>query len=103
MHLIYHPDAEAELIEATQFYERRLPTLGSQFLDATDIAIGVIQNAPDRWSIIEADVRRYLMPRFPYAIYYRILSDHIRVLAFKHSSRHQDYWRYRLSDQTANT
>lgn len=38
------------------------------------------------------------MPRFPYAIYYRILSDQLRILAFKHHSRHPDYWRYRLSD-----
>jgi plasmid stabilization system protein ParE len=98
--LIYHPDAEMELIEAAQFYERRVSALGSQFLDAADIAIGEIQNAPERWSVIEADVRRYLMPRFPYALYYRVLSDHIRILAFKHNSRHPDYWRYRLSDQS---
>ena len=38
------------------------------------------------------------MPRFPYAIYYRVLPDQLRVLAFKHHSRHPDYWRYRLSD-----
>jgi len=100
MRLIYHPDAEMELIEAAQFYERRVSALGSQFLDAADIAIGEIQNAPERWSVIEADVRRYLMPRFPYALYYRVLSDHIRILAFKHNSRHPDYWRYRLPDKT---
>jgi len=98
MRLIYHPDAEAELIEAAQFYERRVPTLGAQFLDAADRAIGVIQDAPGRWSVIEADVRHYLMPRFPHAIYYRVLPDQIRILAFKHHSRHPDYWRYRLSE-----
>ncbi len=98
MRLIYHPDAEAELIEATQFYEHRVPTLGAQFLDAADLAIGVIQKAPKRWSIIEADVRHYLLPRFPYAIYYRVVSDDLRILAFKHHSRHPDYWRHRLDD-----
>ena len=34
MRLIYHPDAEAELIAAAQFYEQRVSTLGVQFLDA---------------------------------------------------------------------
>ena len=97
MRLIYHPDAEAELIEAARFYERRVATLGGQFLDAADQAIRIILNAPDRWSIVEMNVRHYLMPRFPYAIYYRVLADHIRILAFKHHSRHPDYWRYRLS------
>jgi toxin ParE1/3/4 len=98
MRLIYHPDAEAELIEAARFYEKRVSTLGAQFLEATDQAIRVILDAPDRWRVIEANVRQYLMPRFPYAIYYRILPDHIRILAFKHHSRHPDYWCYRLSE-----
>jgi plasmid stabilization system protein ParE len=98
MRLIYHPEAEAELIEAAQFYERRVPTLGAQFLDATDQAIRTIQEAPARWSVVEADLRHYLMPRFPYAIYYRALAEEIRILAFKHHSRHPDYWRHRLSE-----
>jgi len=97
MRLIYHPDAEEELIGAAQFYEQRVPTLGVQFLEAADRAIHVIEDAPERWRIIEEDVRHYLMPRFPYAIYYRALSGQLRILAFKHHSRHPDYWRYRLS------
>lgn len=97
MRLIYHPEAEAELIEATQFYERRVLGLGAQFLGTVDLAVGVIQQAPKRWRILEADVRRYLVSRFPYAIYYRALPDEVRILAFKHHSRHPDYWRHRLS------
>jgi len=38
MRLIYHPDAEAELIAAAQFYEQRVSTLGVQFLDAVELA-----------------------------------------------------------------
>jgi toxin ParE1/3/4 len=98
MRLIHHPDAAAELSEAAQFYERRVPGLGAQFLDAVDRAARDIQKDPDRWSILEADVRRFLMPQFPYAIYYRVLRDELRILAFKHHSRYPDYWRDRLSD-----
>jgi len=98
MKLIYHPDAETELTAAAQYYERRVATLGVQFLDEAVQAVSIILDAPERWRIIERDVRSYLMPRFPYAIYYRALSDHVRVLAFKHHSRHPDYWRYRVSE-----
>ena len=38
MRLIYHSKAEAELIEAAQFYEARVPQLGAQFLQATGVA-----------------------------------------------------------------
>ena len=48
MRLIYHPDAEAELIEAAQFYEARVPLLGAQFLAAADKALALVSDAPDR-------------------------------------------------------
>lgn len=98
MRLIYHPHAEGELIEAAQFYEQKVPGLGAQFLAAVEIAVSAIQQTPERWRIVEADIRRYLMHQFPYAIYYRAFPEELRILAFKHHSRHPDYWRHRLSD-----
>jgi plasmid stabilization system protein ParE len=97
MRLIYHPDAAAELIEAAQFYEARVPQLGAEFLAAADKALSVLLDAPERWRILEADVRRYPMRRFPYFIYYRVLPDHVRILAFAHHRRHPEYWRERLT------
>jgi plasmid stabilization system protein ParE len=98
MRLIYHPDAEAELIEAARYYEGRVSTLGAQFLDEADRAVTKILEAPGRWRILEAGVRRYSIPRFPYAIYYRDYPGHLHILAFKHHVRHPDYWRYRISE-----
>ena len=99
MRLIYHPDAETELIEAARFYEQRVVSLGADFLGDADAAVLRIQEAPKRWRILEGDVRRYLMQRFPFAIYYRVLPEHIRILAFANHSRHPDYWRYRLAGE----
>jgi plasmid stabilization system protein ParE len=98
MRLVYHPHARSELIEAAQYYESRVDRLGVRFLEDADRAIARIVESPARWKVIESEVRRYLMPRFPYAIYYRAYSDHIHILAFKHHSRHPDYWRYRISE-----
>ena len=97
MRLIYHPDAESELVEAARYYESRVAMLGVQFLDEADRAVAMILETPERWRIIEEGVRSYLMARFPYAIYYRDYPDHLHILAFKHHSRHPDYWRYRIS------
>jgi toxin ParE1/3/4 len=71
MRLIYHPDAESELIEAARYYESRVATLGVQFLNEADQAVATILEAPARWRIIEEGVRSYSIPRFPYAVYYR--------------------------------
>jgi plasmid stabilization system protein ParE len=97
MQVVQHPEATAELIEAGRFYEQKVPSLGAQFLDAIDEAVAAISAGPERWHIIESDIRRYLLPRFPYAVYDRVLTDHIRILAFKHHSRRPDYWRTRLT------
>jgi Cu/Ag efflux protein CusF len=51
---------------------------------------------PERWRIIEEDVRSYLMRRFPYAIYYRAFANRAHILGFRPHSRHPDYWLYRF-------
>jgi plasmid stabilization system protein ParE len=98
MRLSYHPEAEAELIEAATYYEGRSPGLGERFLREFDETIAQLQAAPGRWPIIEADLRCLTLKRFPFGIYYRILDDHLRILVVKHHSRHPDYWRHRLAD-----
>jgi len=98
MRVIYHPEAELELIEAAQFYSQRVPGLGADFLVSIDEAVRTIMSAPDRWRTVARDVRRYLLPRFPFAILYRAQPDDLRILAVKHHSRKSDYWRGRLMD-----
>lgn len=98
MRLIYHPDAEAEVIEAARYYESRVSSLGTQFLAEANRAVGIILDSPNRWAVVDKDIRRYLMSRFPFGIYYRVFSDRLHILAFKHHSRHPDYWRDRVSE-----
>ena len=91
MNLIHHPAAEAEVVAAARFYQERVNGLGGQFLDEFDRSIATILAAPARWRTIKGDKRRYLLPRFPYGIYYRIAGDDVRVLVVKHHSQHPDY------------
>lgn len=98
MRLTYHPEAEAELVEAAEFYESRSPGLGARFLREFDAAVAEVRASPDRWAVVEGDLRRRTMRRFPFGIYYRIHEDELRILVVKHHSRHPDYWRHRLAD-----
>ena len=95
MRLIYHPEAEAELIDAALFYEKRVTSLGAQFLAATDQAVERILANPESFRVIATSVGVCGMKRFPYSIYFRVEVDTIRVLAIKHHSRHPDYWQHR--------
>ncbi|MDX1963647.1 MAG: type II toxin-antitoxin system RelE/ParE family toxin [Pirellulales bacterium] len=98
MIVVYHPDAQAELIESARFYESRVNKLGSDFLNAVDDTVKLIAERPERGEIIQANIRCFTMSRFPYAIYYRISLDHVRILAISHHSRHPDFWRNRLRE-----
>lgn len=75
MRLTYHPDAEAELIDAARYYETRVATLGAQFLVEANRAVGIILESPERWAVLDEDIGRYMMSRFPFGIYYRVSSD----------------------------
>ncbi len=96
MRLIYHPHARTELVEAITYYESRVAGLGAQLRDEANRTALKILEAPRRWQITEADVRRALIAHFPFAVYYRVCADHVQILAFKHHKQHPDYWRYRL-------
>jgi hypothetical protein len=71
MRLTYHPDAEAELVEAARFYQGRSPGLGDRFLGEFDAAIAEIQASPGLWPVVEGELRCHTMRRFLFGIYYR--------------------------------
>ena len=98
MRLIYHPHARAEVVEAATYYESRVPGLGAQFREEANRTASKILEAPLRWPTIDVNVRRALLVRFPFAVYYRVFPDHVQILAVKHHKRHPDYWRHRLNE-----
>ena len=61
MNVIYHPEAEEELIAAARFYDERVPGLGADFLNEFDAAVEEIITHPTRWRKVEADFRRVLL------------------------------------------
>jgi plasmid stabilization system protein ParE len=96
MRVEYHPAIEGELRQIIDFYNERSRGLGNQFLDEFEKQILNIASMPSRWLVVGADVRRSLMKRFPYVIYFRPLEDSVlRVTVIKHQRRHPGYGRRR--------
>lgn len=95
MRVTYHPGAEAEVIDAALYYSAKAWGLGADFLDQIDQAVSKILRDPTRFEVIEDDIRRCPVQRFPYSMYYRIHGDTLRILVVKHHARHPDYWKPR--------
>jgi hypothetical protein len=61
----FHPEAEAELVEAVAFYERAEPSLGEEFSLEVRAAMRNVLSYPNAWPVLEGGVRRCLVNRFP--------------------------------------
>ncbi len=90
-------EALAEYIAAGQFYNRQVPGLGDAFADAVEAGVQKILSGPRTWRVVEDDVRRFLVARFPYGIYYTMEHDVVVIWAVKHLHRDPDYWQQRRS------
>ncbi len=53
--------------------------------------ISGIAELPVRYAIVRGNIRRCMLRRFPYGVYYHKTSEGIRILVIKHHSRHPDY------------
>jgi len=68
--LVVEPEAEAEIVDATSWYEARSPGLGLEFLRAVEVAIASILRNPYEHQVVFREVRRASVRRFPYGLMY---------------------------------
>ena len=91
----FHPDAEADLKEASRFYESRMVGLGKSFSAEVERTISLIREFPDAGSPVGDRRRRVLVDRFPYSVVYRRDPDSVVIVAIAHQRRRPGYWRQR--------
>lgn len=68
--LLIRPEAEADIEEAYRWYERQRSGLGSDFLLWVEEGHDKIQKNPEMYRVVHRNVRRLLIRRFPYGIFY---------------------------------
>ncbi len=95
MDYLFHPDAEIELVEAIDYYEQCSNGLGQDFAYEVYATIERITNYPKAWVVIEGEIRRALVKRFPYGVLYAEDGKKIWIVAVMNLHRNPDYWKYR--------
>jgi len=95
MNFRFHPDAEAELLAAVDWYEVRSAGLGTDFAAEIHAAIQRAIAMPLAWPLVEGEIRRVLANRFPYGVLYAPRDGAILVLAVMHLRRRPGYWQAR--------
>jgi plasmid stabilization system protein ParE len=94
----FHPSARADLLEAGRHYRDEAPSpIARSFLKEVTQGIRFILANPEASPVVHrTGVRRKVLRRFPYNLYYVVASDMIRILAVGHQSRRPRYWTNRL-------
>ncbi|OGW12657.1 MAG: hypothetical protein A3F81_00805 [Nitrospinae bacterium RIFCSPLOWO2_12_FULL_39_93] len=94
--ILFHPEAENEMIDSAIFYENRSNGLGHKFLDEIAHSLDLISSSPNTWPVFSDGIRRFLLQRFPFCLLYEIYDDYIYIIAVMHLHRKPFYWKSRL-------
>jgi plasmid stabilization system protein ParE len=85
--------ALVELSEAAEYYDRKVPGLGADFIKEADESIERIVNFPEAWGKLSENYRHCNFQRFPYTLIYTMQSDsEILIVSVFHQSREPLSW-----------
>ena len=94
--LISDPRADLDIEAAFLWYEKEQSGLGLEFLDELRATYHRIIEGPYKYPHLRSGVRRALVKRFPYIVYFAVEPTVIVVLAVLHASRDPAAWQRRL-------
>jgi plasmid stabilization system protein ParE len=93
--VVFRPQAEEEVRAARRWYEGQKPGLGARFANAIDETVQRIISNPTGFPLVHGEIRRAMVRRFPYGIYFQILARDLVVIAVMHGRRHPRRWQSR--------
>lgn len=94
----YHREALKELREAVFFYDEQRTGLGSVFLTTVRQKIAQIAENPRHFPVVYRDLRRALVPGFPYLIFFASKRDRLEIFSIFHTSRAPEIWKERRDE-----
>ena len=98
--IILHHEAELEVLHAVAYYDQQREGLGDEFQEQLEIAVKQIRRMPQVFSPYgEEGLRKCVLPRFPYSIFFLELDDCIWIAAVAHQKRKPGYWAARQPNE----
>jgi hypothetical protein len=95
VNVVFATEVWAEVDAARDYYEQEVEGLGKAFVLTVRYSVEEIKSYPTASRIIRGSFRRFLTPRFPFGIIYRISDDTIYVVAVSHLRQRPGYWKNR--------
>jgi plasmid stabilization system protein ParE len=88
----FRPLAQSDVDEAVGWYGAERPAIALAFIEALDVIVARIREAPLQFPVVRGQVRRALLRRFPYGVFYLADEQRVDVLAVVHLHRKPSTW-----------
>ena len=88
----YHSAAEAELLNEISYLEYQATGLGKRLFDEVLLAEKCIQELPLSSPEVRAGIRKLVLRKFRYSLYYTVETQSVVILAVAHHRRAPFYW-----------
>ena len=93
----FHPEARLEARSAASWYRERSSEAARSFTSAVAEGMQAIRERPEAWPTWRrADVRRKVLHKFPYSMFYIVERGVVVIVAVAHHKRRPGYWIPRL-------
>jgi plasmid stabilization system protein ParE len=96
MEVRLHPAARQELIDAADWYAAQAgQRVAHDFVADYDEAHSRLVENPRIGALGTTQTRMLMLRRFPFVLVYRLVADHLLIVAVAHRRRRPGYWRKR--------
>jgi toxin ParE1/3/4 len=93
--VVLRDEAQMEFDEAFDYYDQRREGLGVEFVAEVPRVFDRLASNPGLGRVVMSDIRKAVVRRFPYCVFYRPHGDRVEVLAVFHSKRNPREWQRR--------
>ena len=94
--VVLRDEAQAEFDDAFDYYEGQQPGLGVDFMVRVQQVFDRISANPRMHRVVLGDIRKAIVTRFPYCVFYRPDPGRVEVIAVFHTSRDPAIWQGRV-------
>lgn len=92
MLIVFRRGVGGDLADAYGWYEGQRPGLGDEFLASINASFEMVEKFPELFAAAHGEVRRAIVARFPFAVFYLVEPSRIVVLAVLHTARDPRAW-----------
>jgi plasmid stabilization system protein ParE len=90
--VVFRPRVKQDLRGAFEWYQEQRAGLGEDFLASVQAIFKTIGLHPELFAAVHGEIRRAILSRFPFAVFYLVESKRVVVLRILHTARNPELW-----------